>query len=92
MANAKGVNGYSFSQYYGSVAGHVGRDVSNAQSETATSQHLLTQAQTLRSNLSGVSLDQEATNLIAFQRAYQATAKLVTVLNDLTATLINILP
>jgi flagellar hook-associated protein 1 FlgK len=90
--NAKPVNGYSFAQFYGSVAGHVGRDLAAAQDESTTNQQLLTQAQSLRSKLSSVSLDQEATNLIAFQRAYQATSKLVTVLNDLTGTIINILP
>jgi flagellar hook-associated protein 1 FlgK len=92
LANAKVVNGYSFAQFYGGVAGHVGRDLSNAEDDTTTNQQLLTQAQSLRSHLSSVSLDQEATNIIAFQRAYQATSKLVSVLNDLTDTVIHILP
>jgi flagellar hook-associated protein 1 FlgK len=92
LVNAKPVNGYSFAQFYGGVAGHVGRDLAAAQDETTTGQQLLTQAQSLRSRLSSVSLDQEATNLISFQRAYQATSKLVTVLNELTGTVINILP
>lgn len=92
LANAKPVNGYSFSQFYGSIAGGVGRDLSNANDATAIDRQLLTQSQTLRNHLSGVSLDEEATNLIAYQRAYQATSKLVTVLNDLTQTVIDILP
>ena len=91
LANVKGANGYSFAQFYGSIAGHVGRDLSNAQDDMSTDQQLLNQTQTLRSHLSSVSLDQEATNLIAFQRAYQATSKLVTVLNSLMDSVINIL-
>ncbi len=70
----------------------MGRDISNARDDSSTDQQLLTQAQTLRSQLSGVSLDHEATNLIALQRAYQATAKMLTILNDLTQTVINIIP
>jgi flagellar hook-associated protein 1 FlgK len=92
LVNAKPVNGYSFAQYYGAAAGRVGRELSNATDDTITNQQLLAQAQTMRSNLSSVSLDEEASHLIAFQRAYQATSKLLSVLNDLTATVINIIP
>jgi len=91
LANAKAVNGYSFAQFYGATAGKVGRALSNANDDTITNQQLLAQAQTMRSNLSSVSLDEEASHLIAFQRAYQATSKLLTVLDDLTSTLINII-
>lgn len=84
--------GSQFTQYYGELAGRVGRDISNAQEDSSTDQQLLTQAQSLRSQLQSVSLDQEATNLIAFQRAYQATAKMLSLLDDLTGTVINILP
>lgn len=92
LVNAKTVDGYSFAQYYGVAGGRMGRDLSNANDATSTNQQLLAQAQTLRSKLSSVSLDEEATHLIAFQRAYQASSKLLTVLNDLTSTLINIMP
>jgi len=92
LDSAKVVNGETFSQYYGVLAGNVGTDLSNATSATSTDEQLLTQAQTLRQQISGVSLDQEASNLITFQRGYQATAKLITVIDSLTETLINIIP
>jgi flagellar hook-associated protein 1 FlgK len=52
----------------------------------------LTQAQTLRQQTSGVSLNAEAANLISFERAYQASAKLLTVLDSLTQSLLSIIP
>ncbi len=92
LASAKGVNGYTFSQFYGNLGGRVGNDLSAAKDSQTTKQNLLSQAQALRQQVSGVSLDQEAENLITFQRSYQATAKMLTVLNTLTETLMNIIP
>ena len=91
LSDAKLVNGYSFAQFYGSVSGGIGRDLSDANQNATTDQQLLTQAQTLRNQVSGVSLDEEATHLISFQRAYEATSKLVTVLDNLTSTTIDML-
>jgi flagellar hook-associated protein 1 FlgK len=49
------------------------------------------QAQSQRQQASGVSLDEEATILVEFQRAYQATSKFITVLDQLTQTTIDML-
>jgi len=92
LASAKTVNGYTFAQFYGNLGGRVGNDLSSAQDSQTTKQNLLSQAQSLREQVSGVSLDQEAEHLIAFQRSYQATAKMLSVLNDLTETLMNVIP
>lgn len=92
LGSAKNISGESYAEYYGSLAGNIGTDLSNATQNASTAQQVLTQAQTLRSHISSVSLDEEATQLIAFQRAYQATSKMLSILNDLTATVINIIP
>jgi flagellar hook-associated protein 1 FlgK len=92
LANAKSTNGYTFTQFYGNLGGRVGNDLSAAKDSQTTKQNLLSQAQALREHVSGVSLDEEAANLIAFQRSYQATAKLLTVLNSLTDTLMTLIP
>jgi flagellar hook-associated protein 1 FlgK len=54
-------------------------------------QSTVAQAKDLRQQMSGVSLDEEATVLIQFQRAYEANAKLITVLDQLMQDTINIL-
>lgn len=91
LANAKTVNGSTFAQAYGTLGGQVGQDVAAATDNQNTNQQLLTQAQSLRSQESGVSLNEEAERLIEFQRGYQASTKLITVLNSLTDSLINII-
>jgi len=92
LANGKNLDSYTLAQFYGNLGAQVGNDLSAATNNQTTKQALLTQAQTMRQQASGVSLDQEAENLTAFQRAYQADAKMLTVLDDLTSTLMNILP
>jgi flagellar hook-associated protein 1 FlgK len=91
LANASVVNGSTFTQFYGALAGRVGRDLSNARSSQDTAQGLVTQAQNLRQQSSGVSLDEEASRLVEFQRAYQATSKMIGVLDTLTQNVIDII-
>ena len=91
LANGRNLNNYTFAQFYGNLGGRVGRDLSTAADNQSTKQLLLTQAQTLRQQISGVSLDREAESLIAFQRSYQANAKMLTVLNSLTETLMGLI-
>jgi flagellar hook-associated protein 1 len=92
LANGANLSNYTFAQFYGNIAGRVGSDLSTATDNQTTKQSLLSQAQTLRQQASGVSLDEEAANLVAFQRAYQANAKMLTVLDTLTQDLMNVLP
>lgn len=42
----------------------------------------------MRDAVSGVSLDEELTNLVKFQRAYQAAARLVSAADELYQTLL----
>lgn len=91
LANTKSINSYTFAQFYGNLGGRVGRDLASATDNQSTKQLLLSQAQTLRQQVSGVSLDEEAEHLIAFQRSYQANAKMLTVLNSLTQTLVDLI-
>jgi flagellar hook-associated protein 1 len=91
LENATGVDGYTFDEYFGNIGGQVGSDVQSATNSETTSQSLLTQAQTLRQQVSGVSLDSEAESLMAFQQSYEATSKMFTVLNELTETLMAVI-
>ncbi len=92
LATAKTTSGYTFSQYFGNLGGQVGQDISNAQADQQTAASLLSQAQTLRQNVSGVSLDKEAASLLQWQQAYQATAKMFTVLNTCIDTVLAMIP
>jgi flagellar hook-associated protein 1 FlgK len=91
LGSSKQISDYSFSQFYGYIASQVGTALSGAKNAQKGQQLLLTQAKSLRSEASDVSLDEEASSLIAYQRAYQANAELVNILNSLTETTIGIL-
>jgi flagellar hook-associated protein 1 FlgK len=85
------IAGGSFTVYFGQIAASIGAQVSDASNRNDLYTQSVAQAQNLRSQLSGVSLDTEAVNLMQFQKAYDATAKLVTVLDQITQSTINIL-
>jgi flagellar hook-associated protein 1 FlgK len=87
MLSTKTMGGSTFTQYFGSLGGHVGRDLANAQSDQTTQQGLVDQARNLRSQVSSVSLDEEAAELLQVQRSYQASAKVMSVVNDIMDTL-----
>ncbi len=91
LATSQEISGLTFSQYYGKIAAGVGHSVSSSREDERSSSLGLAQAKALREELSTVSLDEEAASLIEFQRAYQASAELVRILNGLTETTLGIL-
>jgi len=92
LANSPVVGGYTFAQAYGNLGGQVGSDLSTAQNNSTTDQSLLSQAQSLRQQISGVSLDSEAVNLMQYERSYDAISKMLGVLTSLTLDVVNLLP
>ena len=88
LQNARLINGQTLSQYYGSLASQVGGMVSNAQNDQTTAENLTAQAQSARQKLQGVSLDEEAMNLLEFQRGYEAMSQFVKAVNEMTQELI----
>ena len=62
-----------------------------ANGRLAVQQSAVAQAKNLRQQMSGVSLDEEATILIQFQRAYEANSRLISVLDEMSREAIDIL-
>jgi flagellar hook-associated protein 1 FlgK len=75
--------------YLQSLIGQIGVNAQSANQFTTNSQTMLDAAENRRSSVSGVSLDEELTNLIQFQHSYGAAAKVVTTLDTMLDTLIN---
>ena len=67
----------------------IGSDQKRAKETSDNQQNLLGQLLGQRNAESSVSLNEEAINLIKFQRAYQASSRIVTVLNTLSAEILN---
>ena len=70
-------NTTSFNSYFDSLVSQVGLDVQSSKSTEAQDIAFTKQLATLRESNSGVSLDEELTNLVKYQRSYQASAKLI---------------
>ena len=85
------IGNVSYTQFYGNMAALLGAAISDAQSNQSTQQGLVTQAQALRQQTSGVSLDVEAIKVLEFQRSYQAVSKMVTILDQLTQTVVDMI-
>jgi len=85
------INGFSFTEFYGDLAGRIGRELATARDNRDFRSQAVAQARNLRQQLSGVSLDEEAVRLVEFQRAYQANARLLTTLNELLDTTLGLM-
>ena len=72
----------TFADKWGQLVFSVGRDVQTATSETTLRKQIVLQLETLRDQVSGVSLDEEAMNLVKFQRAYEANARFFQVIDE----------
>jgi flagellar hook-associated protein 1 FlgK len=81
----------TFDEFYSALVGRVGSAAQSASQGALHQSEMMTQLETYRESISGVSLDEEMINLIQFQNAYQAAAKLITVADELLDTVINML-
>jgi len=82
-------DGQTPTDYYSGIVSAVGNDVSDGTTELTAAQSILTQLQDQRNSISGVSLNEEASNMLQYQNAYDAAAKVVTTINDMLYTVIN---
>lgn len=69
----------SYQSAYSSIVAEVGNKAREVRITGQAQQTLYEQAQTSRDQLSGVNLDEEAANLMRYQQAYQAAAKMLDV-------------
>lgn len=84
-------SGQTPAQAYASLIDQVGTAASGASTEsTAIGQNLL-QLTNQQSSVSGVSIDEETTNLIRFQTAYEAAARIVSTIQQLDTDTMNMM-
>jgi flagellar hook-associated protein 1 len=82
--------GATFDDYYNSLMSGVATDTKGATSSTAQGAAFLQQLKTLRSSNSGVSLDEELTNLTKYQQAFQGSAKVLNVATQMLDTILGL--
>jgi flagellar hook-associated protein 1 FlgK len=75
--------------YYRSVIGQLGVQSQDAKRQVTNQDAILAQVDSRRQSVSGVSLDEEMTDLIKFQHAYNAAARVMTMVDELLDKVIN---
>jgi flagellar hook-associated protein 1 FlgK len=83
-----GLGNQTFSGAYSQTVASLGQSLNDANTQSANSsavQNMLTQQ---RDSVSGVSLDEEMSDLVRFQQAYAASARIVTTVDTMLDTLI----
>jgi flagellar hook-associated protein 1 len=80
----------TFDDYYNSLVGKVGADVQGANFNQTHQTTMVDNLQQYRQEVAGVSLDEEMVNLVQFQQAYNAAAKLITTADSMVDTLMGI--
>jgi len=82
------LGGQTFGAYYGDFVTDVGLSVSSANSGMEANEALRGQAEARRSEVSGVSVDEELVDLMRFQQAYSAAARLITTADEMLQTVL----
>ena len=92
LANKKhaGLANQTFLENYGQTVASLGQALSGTNTQLANQQIVESMLLRQRDSVSGVSLDEEMTDLIKFQRAFEASAKLITTVDELLQTVINL--
>lgn len=82
-------NKATLSQYLISNAGKNAIDLANIESKADTCKDILDNAVEKFSNITGVNLDEELSDMIRYQRAYEASARIFSTVNSLYDTLLS---
>lgn len=79
----------TFNDFYNALIGRVGSDVRNASANHDYEASMVTQLENYRESVAGVSLDEEMINLVKYQHAYEAAARVITTVEEMLDTVLN---
>jgi flagellar hook-associated protein 1 FlgK len=79
----------TFDDYFANTIGHIGLLGEQSGRALATETQIMNYLRQLRESISGVNLDEELTNMIRFQKGYEAAARFIATVNSMLDTLIN---
>ncbi len=82
-------NSKSLEEFYRSMIGRMATESATNTTRLQVNNDVLVRLENERENMSGVSLDEEMTRMIEYQRAYQASARFMAVLDTVLDSLIN---
>lgn len=86
----KSLGGLTLANTYDTLISSVSTASANSQTVATTNSAVLSTLQAQRDNLSGVSLDEESVNLLSQQRAFQGAARIITTVDQMLQTVLNL--
>ena len=84
------LNGTTFNGQWDQAVQSIATQTDAAKTTTEAATTVKESLDAQRSAISGVNVDEEAINLITYQRQYQASARFISVVDDLTQTLLGL--
>ena len=84
------LNNSTFNDFFAALVGKVGADLNTINSQAQQYADIVNNLENYRESISGVNPDEEMIDLIRFQHAYEAAAKLIAVTDELYVTLLSI--
>jgi flagellar hook-associated protein 1 FlgK len=88
LGDASNVDGAKVIDRYADLVGEVGTRAQSAKATGDMSQRLFEDAESARTSVSGVNLDEEAARMLEYQQAYQAAAKVIATANQMFQSLL----
>ena len=82
----------TFNDFYSSLVGKVGIETQRANSAAQAQKDIVGQLKNIRESISGVSLDEETTKMIEFQKAFDASARLIKTADEMLDTVLRLKP
>jgi flagellar hook-associated protein 1 FlgK len=82
-----GSGSFTFDEYYNAVVSTIGIGSFSAISILRQQEGIMLQLNSRRESISGVSIDEEMIKMIKFQQAYNASARMITVVDEMLDTL-----
>lgn len=76
--------------YYSTVVGRVGIETTRSKTAADAQKDIVKQLGNIRESISGVSLDEETTKMIEFQKTYDASARLIRTADEMLETVLNL--
>ena len=85
--SGSGSGSYTFDEYYNAVVSTIGIESFSAQATLRQQEGIMLQLNSRRESISGVSIDEEMIKMIKFQQAYNASARMISVVDEMLDTL-----
>ncbi|MFN7906303.1 MAG: flagellar hook-associated protein FlgK [Pseudobdellovibrionaceae bacterium] len=80
----------TFDDYYNTQVGQIGTIAQRAVKTQESQRNIISQLSNIRESISGVSLDEETTKMIEFQKAYDASARVIKTADEMFDTVLNL--